>query len=104
MSGRIGVVLLTTLLCVPAFAQNRGQRGGQNAQAAQPQTAEQPGTQAPATNTREIATAAEEKISKTSHSVRLDGREIKYTATTGTLPIRLDDGKVAARMFFVAYT
>jgi carboxypeptidase C (cathepsin A) len=36
--------------------------------------------------------------------VRLDGRDIKYTATTGTLPIRLDDGKVAARMFFVAYT
>ena len=34
----------------------------------------------------------------------LDGRDIKYTATAGTLPIRLDDGKVAARMFFVAYT
>ena len=47
---------------------------------------------------------AEEKISATSHTVRLDGREIKYTATTGTLPIRLDNGQVAARMFFVAYT
>ena len=31
-------------------------------------------------------------------------RDIKYTATTGTLPIRREDGKVAARMFFVAYT
>jgi carboxypeptidase C (cathepsin A) len=52
----------------------------------------------------EYAGPAEEKISQTSHSVRLDGRDTKYTATAGTLPIRLDDGKVAARMFFVAYT
>src|SRR5439155_7977149 len=52
----------------------------------------------------EVAGAAEEKISQTSHTIRLDGREIKYTATAGTLPIRLDDGRVAARMFFVAYT
>ena len=47
---------------------------------------------------------AEEKTSETSHVLRLDGRDIKYTATVGTLPIRLDDGTVAARMFFVAYT
>ena len=42
--------------------------------------------------------------SQTYHTVPIDGRDIKYTATAGTLPIRLDDGKVAARMFFVAYT
>src|SRR5215470_6451249 len=52
----------------------------------------------------ETAGEKEEKISQTSHSLRLDGRDIRYTATAGTLPIRLDDGKVAARMFFVAYT
>jgi carboxypeptidase C (cathepsin A) len=54
--------------------------------------------------TREVATAAEEKLSQTSHTLRLGGRDIRYTATTGTLPIRLDNGRVAARMFFVAYT
>jgi carboxypeptidase C (cathepsin A) len=52
----------------------------------------------------EVASALDDKASQTSHAMRLDGREIKYTATTGTIPIRLDDGKVAARMFFVAYT
>jgi len=52
----------------------------------------------------ETAGEKEEKISQTSHTVRLDGREIKYTATAGTLPIRLDNGQVSARMFFVAYT
>ena len=53
---------------------------------------------------QQTAAPAEEKTSQTSHTVRLDGRDIKYTATTGTLPIRGDDGKVAARMFYVAYT
>lgn len=53
---------------------------------------------------QQTAGPAEEKTSTTSHTVRLDGREIRYTATTGTLPIRTEDGKVAARMFFVAYT
>jgi carboxypeptidase C (cathepsin A) len=52
----------------------------------------------------ETAGAAEEKISETPHTLRLEGRDIKYTATAGTLPIRLDNSQVAARMFFVAYT
>jgi carboxypeptidase C (cathepsin A) len=51
----------------------------------------------------ETASPTDDKPSQTSHVIRLDGREIKYTATAGTLPIRLDDGKVAARMFYVAY-
>jgi carboxypeptidase C (cathepsin A) len=74
------------LLVVPAAAQQRGQ--------APPAAPSQ----------RESAGPTEEKISQTSHTVRLDGREIKYAATAGTLPIRGDDGKVQARMFFVAYT
>lgn len=59
---------------------------------------------APRAEQREVAGPNEEKVSRTSHAMRLDGRELKYTATAGTVPIRLDDGKVAARMFFVAYT
>jgi carboxypeptidase C (cathepsin A) len=77
----------------PAFAQGRGQ----------PPTP--PSTQADAVTQprEEYFGAAEEKVSTTSHTVRLDGREIKYTATAGTVPIRLDNSQVAARMFFVAY-
>lgn len=77
----------------PAFAQGRGNQ-----------------PPAPAAQSSEAAAAreehfgpAEEKTSTTTHTVRLDGREIKYTATAGTIPIRLDNGQVAARMFFVAY-
>ena len=48
----------------------------------------------------ETASAAADEPSETRHVLRLDGRDIAYTATAGTVPIRLDDGKVAARMFF----
>src|SRR5437867_7111782 len=92
----------------PIHAQGRGgqqQRpGGAPApQQPAPATRDEPGIQPPASRAV-TAGPAEEKISQTPHSIRLDGRDIKYTATAGTLPIRLDDGKVAARMFFVAYT
>ena len=34
----------------------------------------------------------------------LNGKILSYTATTGRLPIKRDDGKTEAEMFFVAYT
>jgi carboxypeptidase C (cathepsin A) len=81
-------VLALSFVAAPLAAQQRGQNPNQPAAAGQ----------------YEYAGAPEEKTSQTSHTVRLDGRDIKYTATAGTLPIRGDDGKIQARMFFVAYT
>ncbi|MEO6801403.1 MAG: peptidase S10 [Rhodanobacter sp.] len=40
----------------------------------------------------------------TSHSVRIDDRNIAYKATAGTLLIKDDKGKPAVSMFYVAYT
>src|SRR5437667_4385602 len=40
----------------------------------------------------------------THHQLTLDGKPLKYTATTGRLPIKRGDGKIDAEMFFVAYT
>jgi carboxypeptidase C (cathepsin A) len=87
----VSALLLAILVCGSlAFAQGRGG---------------QPPPPAPGDATRvETAGEKEEKIAQTSHTLRLDGRDIKYTATAGTLPIRLDTTQVAARMFFVAYT
>jgi carboxypeptidase C (cathepsin A) len=92
MITRVSYVLLFMSL-VYAFPVAQGRGGQQQAQAG--------GDAAPKVET---AGEKEEKISTTSHTIRLDGRETKYTATAGTLPIRLDDGRIAARMFFVAYT
>jgi carboxypeptidase C (cathepsin A) len=54
--------------------------------------------------TYEVAGEAEANISETSHTMRLGGQEIRYTAHAGTLPIRLDNGDLGGRMFFVSYT
>jgi carboxypeptidase C (cathepsin A) len=38
------------------------------------------------------------------HQVAVNGQTLRYTATAGRLPIKRDDGKIEAEMFFVAYT
>jgi carboxypeptidase C (cathepsin A) len=88
------VLIVIALMFVFAPAAQSQQRPGAPDAAQSPQ----------ASGRHEVASLAPDKASQTSHMIRLDGREIKFTATAGTVPIRLDDGKVAARMFFVAYT
>jgi len=46
----------------------------------------------------------EEKIVSTRHRVTVGGTEIAYTATTGTLLLKEEDGRPRASIFFVAYT
>jgi carboxypeptidase C (cathepsin A) len=40
----------------------------------------------------------------THRQITAAGKMLKYTATAGRLPIKRDDGKIEAEMFFVAYT
>jgi carboxypeptidase C (cathepsin A) len=40
----------------------------------------------------------------THHEITVAGKLLKYTATAGRLPIKRDDGKIEAEMFYVAYT
>ena len=40
----------------------------------------------------------------THHQIALNGKTLNYTATVGRLPLKRDDGKIEAEMFFVAYT
>lgn len=40
----------------------------------------------------------------THHSIRVGGREIRYTASAGRMPIKDGEGKIDAEMFYVAYT
>src|SRR5713226_5494702 len=46
----------------------------------------------------------EEKIVQTKHSLKIGGQEIKYTATAGTILLKLEDGTPKASIFSVAYT
>jgi carboxypeptidase C (cathepsin A) len=75
---------------------------GAAAPAQQPQ-----GAPAPAEKPKEekkTPPAPEEKSVSTKHSIRIGGQEIKYTATTGTLLLKLEDGTPKASVFYIAYT
>jgi carboxypeptidase C (cathepsin A) len=86
-----------TLAVTLPFATIAQARGGQ------PPATQQVTPPAPA-GPRETFGPAEERVSTTSHTVRIGGRDVKYTATVGTIPIRVDNNQIQARMFFVAYT
>jgi carboxypeptidase C (cathepsin A) len=60
----------------------------------------------PAVEKKPVKPAAEvqDKLVTTQHTATIQGREIKYTATTGTLVMRDDEGKPKANFFFIAYT
>ena len=46
----------------------------------------------------------EEKVVQTKHSSKIAGQEIKYTATAGTILLKLEDGTPKASVFYIAYT
>src|SRR5581483_6535164 len=84
----------------------------QPAKQAQTQPAEQPKTEPTAAGEPAKGGAAdkEERYDMaeippvvTHHQITIDGRLLKYTTTTGRLPIKRGDGKIEAEMFFVAY-
>ena len=95
--------LLVPIAVVPTF----GQRGRQ----APPENQEEQTTAKTAEKSAEkpkeekkTPPAPEEKIVQTKHSARIGGQEIKYTATTGTILLKLEDGTPKASIFYVAYT
>ena len=71
------------------------------AYAQQPKPAEQAAAEKPK---EEKKPAPEEKTVQTKHTARIGGQEIKYTATAGTLLLKLEDGTPKASVFYVAYT
>jgi carboxypeptidase C (cathepsin A) len=46
----------------------------------------------------------EEKMVQTKHTIKIGGREIKYTATAGTILLKLEDGTPKASVFYIAYS
>src|SRR5271156_6980335 len=44
----------------------------------------------------------EDKVVQTRHTARIGGQEIKYTATTGTLVMKTEEGDPKATVFYVA--
>src|SRR5437868_11288537 len=108
-------MLAALLLSLALFGQApdaQGRRqGGQQTPGQQPTTTT---TQAPATQTgaqtgqrppqERPSPVPEETPVITHHSINVGGKELRYTATVGMMPIKNRDGETEARIFFMAYT
>ncbi len=62
------------------------------------------GEKAGGESTQFPAPPAEEKTSKTQHTMQAGGQRIPYTAVAGTMVLKKEDGKARASIFYVAYT
>ena len=47
---------------------------------------------------------AVEKVSTTKHTVTIDGKTVAYTANTGTMVVRDENGKPNGTVFYISYT
>ena len=110
------MMLAALLLSLALFgqapdAQGQGRRqGGQQTPGQQPtpattttttQTGSQTGQRPPQERPSPVP---EESPVITHHSINVGGKELRYTATVGMMPIKNRDGETEARIFFMAYT
>src|SRR5215469_13977567 len=93
MSRSFSMLVLGMLLAVAP--------GSARAQKPEEKPAEKPPAEKPK---EEKKPAPEEKTVQTKHSVRIGGQEIKYTATAGTMVLKLEDGTPKASVFYIAYS
>ncbi len=85
LAGAISFLLVGTLAAQrPAGPGGRGGAGG--------------------ADTADEGVPAMEKVSTTHHTATIGGKAIAYTANTGTMVIRDDDGKPKATVFYISYT
>ncbi len=125
----VAAIMFSFLLSGAALAQSNATPPQTNSKKPAAQAATKPPdkTAAPAESTPEAAASQEQKPPRessgdkekdkeerydmtevapvvTHHQITVDGKLLKYSATTGRLPIKRGDGKIEAEMFFVAYT
>src|SRR5262249_34237998 len=54
--------------------------------------------------TEERPPQPEKPPSVTHHEIKVDGKPLRYTATAGYMPMKDEEGKLKANIFFMAYT
>lgn len=96
MRTRLGFVFAAAVFCFCASFVMAQQPGGEKAaDKSADKTGDKP---------KEDKKTPEDKIVLTKHSVKIGGQEVKYTATAGTMVLKLEDGTPKASVFYVAYT
>ena len=93
--GSVFILVASLLMSTPAFADEAADAAHKDAKEAIENVKEKPG---------EKKDELKDKVSVTKHSAKINGKEIKYTATAGKLVMKDDEGKPKALVFFIAYT
>ena len=88
-------ILLTVLTQSPASAQAAGEKPGSATSAAKDADAKGPKAAAKDSTAEPVVTH---------HQITVGGKLLKYTVTTGKLPIKNAQGETEAEIFFMAYT
>src|SRR5262249_11034281 len=85
-------------------AQKPGEKSAQKADAADKEKAAKDDKSGDKKEEKKDEKKPEEKMVQTKHTVKIGGQEIKYTATAGTILLKLEDGTPKASVFYIAYT
>jgi carboxypeptidase C (cathepsin A) len=93
---RLLPLILAVLSTAPLGAQPPGRPPGRPPAAA-------PAPAAPGAKPEEKKPPLEEKLSKTQHTLTLNGEKLAYTANAGTMILQDEDGTQKASIFYVAY-
>jgi carboxypeptidase C (cathepsin A) len=101
LRGAVSVYFVLILFCSPlagAQQRNREDRQPSSSPAAAPAAAETKPSEAK-------KDAAEPAPMVTHHEIHVGGKTLRYTATTGMMPLKnVDTGEVEAHIFYIAYT
>src|SRR5580658_914041 len=99
----LGVLLAATFVLQaggqPSDAPETGPRGRRNAERAATETKKDA---APAAKEKERE--PKDELTETTNTVTINGVEVKYKATAGTIVIKDEEGKALVTFFFIAYT
>jgi carboxypeptidase C (cathepsin A) len=104
-----GLVTTATLLGALAAQEPKKEDSAREAGSGQPKPQVKAGEPAKAKDREQKESAkakaeTDEEPVVSHHHIRLGGKELKYTATAGLMPIRDAKGETEARIFFMAYT
>lgn len=93
----VGLLVFALVLAAPSGLSAQASR-------ADAKSAAKPADKAPEKDKKADAAAEEKKPSVTHHEIRVNGAPLKYTATAGYLPMKDEEGKLKANVFYVSYT
>ena len=97
--GSIFLLVMVAFSLVATAQQNPGEKPGEKS-AEKP--GQKPGEKADEKSKDEKSKdekKPEEKVVQTKHTIKIGGQEIKYTATAGTILLKLEDGTPKASVF-----